>query len=278
MLPFRLYHNKGKIELPLSLYSCGLHHQHMMHRPIGYPTFQCMICFAGSGAFHFENIPYIKMKRGDILFVPGKLAHDYGPSATEPWLLGFMGIEGSFVETLVNTLQLPIMKPISVNEVKIQQLESDIRELWHVSEPEVSDPYHVASTKIYSMLTYIATTTHSEKPMQNNRSSTSAKEMLRASVQYMEQHYMDDLSLANIADTVGYSKQHFQRKFKEIYGVNPSHYLQRLRLLKGAELLTEHSELSVGEVATMVGMELNYFVRIFKRVHGITPAKYRYTV
>ncbi|MEY8745856.1 helix-turn-helix domain-containing protein [Bacillales bacterium AN1005] len=60
--------------------------------------------------------------------------------------------------------------------------------------------------------------------------------------------------------------------------MNPSHYLQHLRLLKGAELLTEHSELSVGEVATMVGMELNYFVRIFKRVHGITPAKYRYTV
>ncbi|MDQ0169289.1 AraC-like DNA-binding protein [Paenibacillus tundrae] len=210
--------------------------------------------------------------------MPGKLAHDYGPSGTEHWLLGFMGIEGSFVESLVNTLQLPMMKPISVNEVKIQQLESDIRELWHVSEPEVNDPYHMASTKIYSMLTYIATTTHSEKPMQNYRSSTSAKEMLRASVQYMEQHYMDGLSLANIADTVGYSKQHFQRKFKEIYGVNPSHYLQRLRLLKGAELLTEHSELSVGEVATMVGMELNYFVRIFKRVHGITPAKYRYTV
>ncbi|MEY8745857.1 AraC family ligand binding domain-containing protein [Bacillales bacterium AN1005] len=186
----------------------------MMHRPIGYPTFQCMICFAGSGAFHFENMPYIKMKRGDILFVPGKLAHDYGSSGTEHWLLGFMGIEGSFVESLVNTLQLPMMKPISVNEVKIQQLESDIRELWHVSEPEVNEPYHMASTKIYSMLTYIATTTHSEKPMQNYRSSTSAKEMLRASVQYMEQHYMDDLSLANIADTVGYSKQHFNASSK----------------------------------------------------------------
>ncbi|MDR6724446.1 AraC-like DNA-binding protein [Paenibacillus amylolyticus] len=210
--------------------------------------------------------------------MPSKLAHDYGPSATESWLLGYMGIEGSFVESLVNALQLPMMKPISVNEPKIQQLESDIRELWHVSEPEESDPYHKASTKIYSMLTSIATTTQSEKPMQNYRSTTNAKEMLRASVQYMEQHYMENLSLANIADTVGYSKQHFQRKFKEIYGVNPSHYLQRLRLHRGAELLSEHSELSVGEIATMVGMELNYFVRIFKREHGITPAKYRFTV
>ncbi|MBD7971222.1 AraC family transcriptional regulator [Paenibacillus sp. Sa2BVA9] len=57
--------------------------------------------------------------------------------------------------------------------------------------------------------------------------------------------------------------------------MNPSHYLQRLRLLKGAELLSEHSELSVGELARMVGMDLKYFVRIFKREHGITPAKYR---
>lgn len=273
MLPFRLFHNQGELELPLSLYSCGLHPQHMIHRPIGYPTFQCMICFSGSGTFHVEGMPYLKMKQGDILFVPSKIAHDYTPSETEPWILGYMGIEGSSVESFISTLQLPILKPIAVNEHEMQQLELEIKQLWHMNEQEEEDANRNASIKIYSILTYIATIIRGEqKPF---RSNAGVKELLRASVQYMEQHYMEDLSLANIAYTVGYSKQHFQRKFKEVYGMNPNQYLQRLRLLKGAQLLESELELSVGEVATMVGMELNYFVRLFKRKYGITPAKYR---
>lgn len=275
MLPFRLFHHKGEIELPLSLYSCGLHPQHTIHRPIGYPTFQCLICFAGSGTFHFDSKPYLKMRRGDILFVPSNLAHDYSPSETELWLLGYMGIEGEVVESLINILQLPILKVIAVNEHEIERLKSEIQQLWHMREQDEIDSYLHASTKIYNILTYIATITRRDKPIQHYRSHTGTKELLRTSVQYMEQHYMEDLSLANIAYTVGYSKQHFQRKFKEIYGINPNQYLQRLRLLKGVELLEGESELAVGEIAAMIGMELNYFVRLFKREYGITPAKYR---
>lgn len=275
MLPFRLFHHKGELELPLSLYSCGLHPQHIIHRPIGYPTLQCMICFSGSGTFHFEGIPYLKMKQGELLLVPSKVAHDYGPSEVEPWILGYMGIEGSYVESIISALQLPLLKPIAVNEHELQQLEQDIQQLWHMNEQEEEDANRSASIQIYSTLTYIAAINGKEKTQKPYRSSSGAKDLLRASVQYMEQHYMEDLSLANIAHTVGYSKQHFQRKFKEVYGINPKQYLQRLRLLKGAQLLEGEVELSVGEVATMVGMELNYFVRLFKRNYGITPAKYR---
>jgi len=275
MLPFRLFHNKGEIELPLSLYSCGLHPQHAIVRPIGYPTLQCMICFAGSGTFRFEKTPVIEMRRGTILFVPSRLAHEYCSLETEPWLLGYMGIEGVFAESFISALRLPLMEPLSVNEHEVPQLEAEIRQLWHMSEHEERSSYRDASTKIYNILTYIATITLNKKPMHTNRSHTGTKELLRTSVQYMEQHYMEDLSLANIAYAVGYSKQHFQRKFKEIYGINPNQYLQRLRLHKGLQLLEEDSGLSVGEIAAMVGMEPNYFVRLFKLKHGITPAKYR---
>ena len=280
MLPFRLFHHKGHIEYPLSLYSCGLHEQHRVHRAIGYPTFQCMICFGGAGTFDFENGSSLTMQRGDVLLVPGKLAHAYGPKAEGGWVLGYMGIEGRLIEPLIHSLELPLMQPIAVvSEHHMKQLETDLRQLWNGSEPDGRDSYdqQQASTQIYHMLTYIAAMTRSENPVSKDRSSAGVKTLLRESVQYMEQHYMEELSIANIADTVGYSKQHFQRKFKEIYGVNPNHYLQRLRLLKGEQLLAEQSELSVGEIAIRVGMEFNYFVRLFKREHGITPAQYRLT-
>ncbi|MNP47063.1 HTH-type transcriptional activator RhaS [compost metagenome] len=91
----------------------------------------------------------------------------------------------------------------------------------------------------------------------------------------MQQHYSEQLMMSNIAYAVGYSKQHFQRKFKEMYGINPHFYLQRLRLEKAAELLEQHPDISIQEVAAMIGIETNYFVRLFKKEYNITPAKYR---
>lgn len=277
-LPFRLFHNPDEIDLPFSLYSCGLHPQHAIHRPIGYPTFQCIFCFGGSGTFYFEREPELRMSRGNLLILPSKLAHDYSPSETEPWIVGYMGIEGALVESLISTLQLPILTRIAVNEHETEQLATQLSKLWQMREQGDNDSHRNASTDIYRILTYIAAIVHKDKPQQHYRSNASVKELLRAAVRFMEQHYMEDLSLANIANTVGYSQQHFQRKFKEVYGMNPSLYLQRLRLLKGAQLLETGPELTVGDVAAMVGMELNYFVRLFKQEHGITPAKYRFNV
>nr|WP_284237590.1 AraC family transcriptional regulator [Paenibacillus glycanilyticus] len=266
------------MELPLSLYSCGLHPQHAIHRPIGYPTFQCIFCFGGSGTFYFEREPELRIGRGNILILPSKLAHDYSPYGTEPWIVGYMGLEGALVESLISALQLPVLSTIVVNEHEMEQLELDLRQLWHRREYGDSDSHRFASTEIYRILAYIAAIIHKDKPQQHYRNNASVKELLRAAVRFMEQHYMENLSLANIANTVGYSQQHFQRKFKEAYGMNPSQYLQRLRLLKGAQLLETGPELSVGDVAAMVGMEFNYFVRLFKQEHGITPAKYRFNV
>ncbi|MEJ8305130.1 AraC family transcriptional regulator [Saccharibacillus sacchari] len=276
MLAFKLFHQKGKIELPLSLYSCGLHDQHEIHRPIGYPTFQCMICFDGVGTFRFENGVSVMMQKGDILFIPGKQAHHYAPAA-ERWTLGYTGIEGSLVEPLIHTLKLPVMRTFSIGEENLDQVEAALTRLWNGNELHERDADHHASSEMYGLLTSIAAMIQTESKPSGDRYLTGVNELMRKAVYYMEQHYMEDLSIANIADTVGYSKQHFQRKFKETHSVNPSEYLQRLRLLKGAQLLAEQSELSVGEIATRVGMEFNYFVRLFKREHGITPAQYRLT-
>ncbi|WP_207161787.1 AraC family transcriptional regulator [Insulibacter thermoxylanivorax] len=183
--------------------------------------------------------------------------------------------EGRDAESVLHALRLPILQPIAVNEHDLERLENELRELWHIPEHVEGEPDRIASVRIYELLTCIAAMTYHEEPKQLYRSNAEAEKLLRAAVHYMEQHYMEEISVANIAYTIGYSQQHFQRRFKEMYGMNPSQYLLRLRLLKGAQLLEQEFERTVGEIAEMVGMELNYFVRVFKREYGITPAKYR---
>lgn len=276
MLPFKLFHNSGAIQLPISLYSCGLHPQHAIYRPVGYPTLQVMICFAGGGTFHCENKPYIKLTKGSLLIIPSKVSHDYTPSGNETWLMGYIGIDGEFADSLIHSLQLPILQPITVDTIQLERLEQVIHKLWHINvSGEADDVARRASIIVYDGLTYIASIIKKESDVQLQRKYLGAKELLLEAVQYMEQHYMDKVSVSNIAHTVGYTQQHFQRVFKELYGVSPNQYLQHLRLLKGAQYLEEEEELTVGEIAAMVGMELNYFVRMFKREYNMSPAKYR---
>src|SRR5690606_23142729 len=156
-LPFRLFHNKISYSLPLSLYSCGLHPQHTQYRPIGYPTLQCFICFGGAGTFHFQQPSYIKLKRNEILIVPSKLAHDYSPSSEEPWLLGYMGIEGDFAEPLVHALNLPMLQVIEVESDKMKVIEDKLHRLWHTPDDEEEEAQRKASLYIYDILTSILT-------------------------------------------------------------------------------------------------------------------------
>ena len=276
MLPFKLFQNSGLNQLPLSLYSCGLHPQHAIYRPVGYPTLQVMICFAGGGTFHFENKPYIKLTKGSLVIIPSKVSHDYIPSGNEAWVIGYIGIDGELVDSLIHSLKLPILQMVTVEASQLAQLEQYIHQLWHISEnKDAENATRAASTIVYDCLTYIAFILNSGNEEQHQRKELGAKELLLEAVQYMEQHYMDKVSVANIAHTVGYTQQHFQRLFKELYGVSPNQYLQHLRLLKGAQYLEGGNELTIGEIAAMVGMELNYFVRMFKREYNMTPAKYR---
>jgi|GEM_PF-504961 len=275
ILPFRLFHNKISYSLPLSLYSCGLHPQHTQYRPIGYPTLQCFICFGGSGTFHFQNPSYIKLKPNEMMIVPSKLAHDYTPSGDEPWLLGYMGIEGNFAEPLVHALNMPMLKAMPIESDKMKMLEQKLHRLWHIPDEEEQEAQRIASLYIYDLLTSIRSfASLTEQDVQQERSPLSTNAMLHA-VKYMQQHYSEQLTIANIAYAVGYSKQHFQRKFKEVYGINPNQYLQRLRLEKAAQLLKQQPTLAISEAASIIGMDNNYFIRLFKREYGVTPAKYR---
>lgn len=275
ILPFRLFHNKHSFPLPISLYSCGLHGQHTQYRPIGYPTLQCFICFGGTGTFQFQQMPYIRLKENEVFIVPSKLAHDYSPSGEEPWLLGYIGIEGAYAEAFIHTSKLPILKPMALQQEKMNLLSDKLALIWHTPETDHEDASRVASLYAYDLLTLIASqVVEQTSPARDESNSTPTNAIINA-VKYMQQHYNEQLTISNIAYAVGYSKQHFQRKFKEIYGINPHLYLQRLRLEKAVALLERHPNLAIQEVAVMIGIETNYFVRLFKQEYEITPAKYR---
>lgn len=89
----------------------------------------------------------------------------------------------------------------------------------------------------------------------------------------MDTHFSENVDLDNISDEAYFSKFHFIRLFKKIYGKTPHQYLITVRLNKAMEFLK--SGMTVSEVCFAVGFEsLGSFSSLFKRFAGTTPSDY----
>lgn len=94
-------------------------------------------------------------------------------------------------------------------------------------------------------------------------------------LRYIEQHYTEEITLADLAASASVSKSECLRCFKQSMQISPYKYLVEYRLLKAAVLL-KNSNKSVAEIAGRVGFRLvSHFSKCFREKTGLTPREYR---
>jgi AraC-like DNA-binding protein len=106
------------------------------------------------------------------------------------------------------------------------------------------------------------------------RSDSGAKRLIEQAMIFLQQQYMNDISLDHCADHIGTNPFYLSKTFKQVTGKNFIDYLTGLRMDKAKELLRE-SNLKINDVAEQVGYQHSYFNRIFKKLEGMTPSRYR---
>ncbi|WP_270164442.1 response regulator transcription factor [Paenibacillus sp. SYP-B4298] len=94
-------------------------------------------------------------------------------------------------------------------------------------------------------------------------------------VAYIDKHYMDNLSLQQLAAAFHLSREYISRKFKQEFGHNFSDYLSAYRIGKAKQLLL-NPYLKLAQIAEMVGFsDVKYFSKVFKKQEGRSPREYR---
>ena len=101
------------------------------------------------------------------------------------------------------------------------------------------------------------------------------KEMLESARDFIDEKYMEDIGLNDIANYIYLSPSHFARVFKRMFGVSPIQYLLSVRINRSKELL-EQTEMKIGDIALNVGFSAQQrYNEIFRKQMKMSPSEYR---
>ena len=215
-------------------------------------------------------------KKGDIIFFSPRVPHATyynGDSCSYTLVqfrpehfLGDSNNTGKYFNRFLRNAELPykIIHSRPLSELIAHALEE------HREQAQAFD----LSVKgmIYTMIAYLCR--EGVLSAENSDYSADISKIL-PSLAYIEENYVRDLTLDEVAGVQGLNPSYFCRIFKKASGSGFVDYLNFVRVCKSEKLLAV-SDRSVLEVAYEVGFSsVSYFNRIFKRYKNCTPTEYR---
>ena len=95
-------------------------------------------------------------------------------------------------------------------------------------------------------------------------------------IEYIEQNFKQQPSLAEIAEHVHLSPTHFQRIFSEWAGISPKKFLQYISVEYAKSVLKNHTENNIFAATFDTGLSSTSRLHdLFVQIEGMTPAEYK---
>ncbi len=92
---------------------------------------------------------------------------------------------------------------------------------------------------------------------------------------YIEKHYMDNLSLNVLAEEIHMNPYYFSSFFKKHAGENFKDYVNKVRISHAVSLLLS-TDKKTYEIAMETGFrDARSFSEVFSRIYGETPSSYK---
>lgn len=230
---------------------------------INKPTTRCgiVIGLRGQAMFTFNKSLHVPMSPG-MTFIGGynmQLEIAVADEGFEYFLLHYMPEdlehEAAHILTEVNVLE-KVADPILHQLIELAQQTATIPGMLGLLEKK---------TVFYRIVSLLL---QNERQQQNEHSFPMMEEM----VHYIQTHYMNPLTLEELASRCQLKPKYFSALFQKYTGIGPIEYVIQYRMEQAHQLLFS-GQYTVTAVAKSVGYnDPFYFSRLFKKHRGLPPS------
>lgn len=255
--------------IELSIFNCGLEKCAAGHTwgPGIRDHYLIHLVIAGKGTFQSAGHTW-DLQPGDLFLAAPNQLVAYTADDQQPWEYCWVGFNGACAHKLVSQLPFTDAEPIHHTK-NPEALRDSLRNLFLSRGLEPQDEAAMLGY-LYLFMAALMQETREKKP----RTTSSASQYVLNAIKYIQFNYSHDISIDDVAKSVGVSRSHLYRVFMSNVGKSPIDYLTEYRINEACNLLRT-SNLSIAEVAISVGFfDQFYFSRVFKKAMGLPPSKY----
>lgn len=207
-------------------------------------------------------------KAGDCFFLDCSNRYTHISSGDDPWELLWIHFNGPQAAAYYACFRERFCWHF--HSLRLAELTGSIWSIIEFHEERTDNTDLLTAQHIVNILTISAT---EADPMQAADSPLSEK--LKTIARYLDEHYMEELTLDQLSEQFFISKYYLSREFKKEYGLTIIQYLLTKKITNAKELL-RYSNSSIEEIARLCGIDdPSYFNKVFKKYEGHTASEYR---
>ena len=243
------------------------------------------ITYVKEGSMHYRiNNRSFHLKEGDIIFCNSNALHSgemenqedcsYIPITFDPKL-----IYGFFQSTICTRYVDPVIQNLAVCAVHI-----DYSEKWHetfrdrmlevISLDKKKPDFYELDISIRMQLLWRLLVEHLPHQPVSTTSDFTEYERIRRILSYIEQNYMNQITLDDISEHIHLCESECTRLFKRHMNTTLFSFLQEYRIERSLEYLSTKE--SISSIAEKTGFsDSNYYSKVFSKSKGCSPREYR---
>ncbi|MEO3946904.1 helix-turn-helix domain-containing protein [Gorillibacterium sp. CAU 1737] len=247
--------------------------------------FSELVIILSGTATHVVGNEEMFIKKGDVFVINGATPHGYKNThnfkiCNIMYRTNLLPASGNSLNKSSGFQALFVIEPNSRHEQMKSRLNLDLPSLEfvvaHISAlvreyEEKQQAYQtMVSAGFLQLIVYLSRQYENQVCDKENNLIHLAK-----AVSYLEDHYLEQLSMEELAAKSKLSIRHLNRIFKAHYQLTPLEYIHQLRL-EHACILLKKTNLPITVLSYESGFnDSNYFTRQFTKKFGMSPTAYR---
>ncbi|MCC8102026.1 MAG: AraC family transcriptional regulator [Clostridiales bacterium] len=201
----------------------------------------------------------------------------------QPYERILLMLRGEYVQPVLNALNLPPVSfffttpVLSLSTDKQATVKNIFDTLFSELSTKPANHDSVSRLKIVELLLLASRCLAFSADLPGVITPSSGKyKKVNDAILYIKDHFLEPLSLGEIADHIYVSRGYLSKIFNETTGMKVTDYINIQRINYSKNLFAGNSDLSITELAEICGFDsITYYEKVFKQVTGISPTSFR---